>query len=154
MSDKIRGAVFNMLGDIEGLTVLDAFAGSGAVSFEAISRGAKNALLIELDKSAYLTIKQNITSLGMDEFISVIRGNIKGWSNNNPDKKFDIIVCDPPYDAVLEILIHKIARHVANSGTLVVSWPASEPIPVIPNMQMLRHKTYGNATLVIYQKSG
>jgi hypothetical protein len=58
-----------------------------------------------------------------------------------------------PYDAVLEILIHRIARHVIHGGMLVVSWPDSEPIPAIPNMVPLRHKTYGNATLVIYKKT-
>ena len=152
MSDKIRGALFNMLGDIEGLTVLDAFAGSGAIGFEAISRGAKSALLLELDKGASRTIKENIDALGMDEEVTAIQGNIKGWSNNNVAHKFDIVVCDPPYDAVLEQLIHKISRHVAEGGTLTVSWPVSEPIPVIPEMEQLRHKTYGNATLVVYKK--
>lgn len=153
MSDKIRGAVFNMLGDIEGLTVLDAFAGSGAIGFEAISRGASKVLLIELDKGAFLTIKQNVETLGLEDVVTAIRGNIKGWSSNHSEQMFDIVVCDPPYDAVLEILIHKIARHVDNSGTLVVSWPSSEPIPVVPGMEMLRHKTYGNATLVVYRRN-
>ena len=152
MSDKIRGALFNMLGDIAGLTVLDAFAGSGAVGYEAISRGAKKALLIELDKGAYLTIKNNIEALGMDEEVHAIRGNIKGWSNNHQEQKFDIVICDPPYDAVLEQLIHKISRHVKDDGMLIVSWPVSEPIPVIPQMEQLRYKTYGNATLIIYRR--
>jgi len=152
MSDKIRGAVFNMLGDIEGLTVLDAFAGSGALGFEAVSRGAEQALLIELDKDAFLTIKRNIELLGLEGCVTAIRANIKGWSNNHPAQTFDIVVCDPPYDAVLELLIHKIARHVRENGVLVVSWPTHEPIPVIPGMEPLRHKTYGNATLVVYRR--
>lgn len=151
MSDKIRGAIFNMLGDIEGLTVLDTFAGSGAIGFEAISRGASKALMVEIDKGAFLTIKQNIDSLEIAEQVSAVMGNIKGWSNNHLEQQFDIVICDPPYDAVLEILIHKIARHVHVGGILVVSWPSSEPIPEIPDMEMLRHKTYGNATLIIYK---
>jgi len=154
MSDKIRGALFNMLGDLHGMSVLDAFAGSGALGFEAISRGAKTAWLIELDKGAYLTIKQNITSLGLEDQVNAIRGNIKGWSNSHQRELFDVVICDPPYDAVLEITIHKISRHVGPDGLLVVSWPESEPIPVIPRMEQLRHKTYGNATLVIYKKTG
>lgn len=140
-----------MLGDMSGMTVLDAFAGSGAISFEAISRGAKSALLIELDKDAFRTIKENIESLGLDDEIQAIQGNIKGWSNNNTDKSFDLVVCDPPYDAVLEQLIHKISRHVSNNGLLVVSWPTKEPIPEIPHMDLLRHRTYGNATLYVFR---
>jgi len=141
-----------MLGDIHGLTVLDAFAGSGAMSYEAISRGAQHAMLIELDKGAFTTIKENVELLGLEDHITAVRGNIKGWSNNNLDKQYDIVICDPPYDAVLEMLIHKISRHVARGGTLLVSWPTSEPTPVIPDMELTRHKVYGNAQVVAYKK--
>ncbi len=153
MSEKIRGALFNIMGDIEGLTVFDAFAGSGAVSFEALSRGAKHAFLIDDDKFAMRTIKENIEELGLHDQTTVQQANIKSWTNNNRDKLFDIVVCDPPYDAVLEMLIQKLSRHVAPSGSLVVSWPSKEPIPVIEGMETLRHKTYGNATLVFYKNS-
>lgn len=154
MSDKIRGALFNVLGDINGLTILDAFAGTGAVGFEAISRGAKRAQLIELDKGAYITIKSNIESLGLDSKVSVVRANIRGWSNSHINEFYDLVVCDPPYDAVLETLIFRVARHVRESGILVLSWPISDRIPKIPNMDILQHKTYGNATLVFYKKTG
>jgi 16S rRNA (guanine966-N2)-methyltransferase len=152
MSDKIRGALFNMLGDVTGLSVLDAFAGSGAVGLEAISRGAKSALLIELDKDAYQTIGRNIETLQVADQVQAIRGNIKGWSNTYTSQLFDVVICDPPYDAVLEQTIRKIARHVTPTGTLVVSWPISEPAPIIPGMEMLRDKTYGNATIYVYKK--
>lgn len=152
MGDKIRGAIFNMLGDIRGLTVLDAFAGSGALAFEAISRGAKSALLVELDKDAFLTIKRNIEALGLEYQARAVMRNIKGWSNNNTDKVFDIVFCDPPYDAVLETLIFQLSRHVCATGVLVLSWPISEPIPDVPSFTVLRHKTYGNATLIIYSR--
>ncbi len=152
MSEKIRGAVFNILGDVAGLSALDAFGGSGAVALEALSRGASAATIIELDKGAIRTIKESVESLGLVEEAAVIQGNIKGWSNNNTDKLFDIVICDPPYDAVLALLIEKLSRHVAPGGSLVLSWPSSEPIPELPDMTVLRHKTYGNATLVFYRK--
>ncbi len=153
MSEKIRGAVFNILGDIEGLSVFDAFGGSGAVSFEALSRGAKSALIIDIDKTAMNTIKKNAQTLGVEDKVTAVQANIKGWSNNNTDKHFDIVVCDPPYDAVLEGLIQKLSRHVEYGGSLVLSWPSSEPVPDLEGMEMLRHKTYGNATLVFYRKT-
>lgn len=153
MGEKIRGAMFNVLGDIEGLTLLDAFAGSGAVSFEAISRGARSALLLELDKTAARTIKENIALLGIADKTTVIQANTKGWSNNNTDKQFDIVVCDPPYDTVLESVIQKLSRHVSAGGSLVVSWPTSEPVPKIEGLEMLRQKSYGNANLIFYKRT-
>jgi 16S rRNA (guanine966-N2)-methyltransferase len=62
MSDKMRGALFNALGDIDGLSVLDAFAGSGALAFEAVSRGAGHAVAIDVDKSAQRAIAENIST--------------------------------------------------------------------------------------------
>ena len=67
------------------------------------------------------------------------------------DGSFDIVLCDPPYDAVLEQTIHKISRHVGDEGLLVVSWPTKEATPQIPNMELVRHKVYGNATIFVYQ---
>lgn len=141
-----------MLGDISDMTVLDAFAGSGALGLEAISRGASHATLIELDKDAYRTIQENIHDLGLHDQVNALRRNVKGWSANNVKKLYDIVLCDPPYDAVLEQLIHNLSRHVKTNGLLVVSWPTKEPTPEIPNMNLMRSKTYGNATLYIYRK--
>jgi len=67
MGERIRGALFNSLGDISGQTVLEPFAGSGALSFEALSRGAAGALLLERDKKAQATIERNIAALGLTE---------------------------------------------------------------------------------------
>ncbi len=152
MSDKIRGALFNVLGSLDGMAVLDAFAGSGAVGFEAISRGASQATLIEIDKDAYRTIQDNIKILNVEDRVLAIRGNIKSWASNNRARMYDVVICDPPYDAVLENLIFKISRLTADNGILVLSWPISEPIPDVPEMHIARHKAYGNATLVFYKR--
>lgn len=83
MSDKMRGALFNILGDISGLRVLDAFAGSGALSFEAISRGAAVVVAIERDRRAQQTIVENVDSLGIADEIQVVRANAKAWLRKN-----------------------------------------------------------------------
>ena len=80
MSDKARGGLFNALGDIKGLTVLDAFAGSGALSFEAISRGAKNAIAIDIDRSAITSVVKSAKELGVEDKIKTVRANASGWS--------------------------------------------------------------------------
>src|SRR6266404_7522519 len=82
MSDKVRGALFNVLGDIEDLTFLDAFAGSGALAFEAISRGAKSVTAIDRDNSAHEVLEQNSRELCPRQ-VKVIKANAGGWSNHN-----------------------------------------------------------------------
>src|SRR3954465_12488188 len=74
MSDKVRGALFNVLGDIEGLTFLDAFAGSGALAFEAASRGAKAVTAIDRDSSAHKILEQNAKELGLKS-VKIIKAN-------------------------------------------------------------------------------
>src|SRR5881392_748421 len=83
MSDKARGALFNVLGDIEGLTFLDAFAGSGALAFEAVSRGAKSIVAIERDRPAHSVIERNIKELGLSGQVKGVKANAGGWSIHN-----------------------------------------------------------------------
>jgi len=73
MSQRVRAALFNMLGDISGLSVLDAYAGSGALGLEAISRGAESALLIDIDHTAARTISDNIKALKLQEIAKSVR---------------------------------------------------------------------------------
>jgi 16S rRNA (guanine966-N2)-methyltransferase len=152
MSDKIRGAIFNILGDIKGLTVVDAFAGSGALCFEAISRGAKSVLAIELDKIAVRTIKENIELLGVEDRVTLLPGTSKGWSNRHKDLKFDLVLCDPPYDKVQIAHIQKLVNNVTPSGLLVLSWPSFLESPELVGMEQIRSNVYGNARVVFFRR--
>jgi len=98
MSEKIRGAIFNALGDINGLSVLDPFAGSGALCFEAISRGANNAVALDADKKAYTIIKKNIATLGLEDSVTASRIYVDSWSKRNQKEMFDLVLLDPPYN--------------------------------------------------------
>lgn len=152
MADKVRGALFNTLGDITGLTILDAFTGSGAVSIEAISRGAQYAVAVDNDKTATSTVEKNVKSLNITDKIKVINANVSAWSNNNPNVKFDIVFCDPPYDKVNEKLLLKIAQHAAHDGTIVFSLPPTNfySLPE-PGYKFLAQKNYGDAQLIFYR---
>jgi 16S rRNA (guanine966-N2)-methyltransferase len=152
MGDKIRGALFNALGDIQGLTVLDAFAGSGALSFEAISRGAASAVAIEVDKDAYLTILANTELLGLKDRVMVLRKNVSGWSRNNQHKTFDLVLADPPYDDIRPDLLQKLAGQVKPGGLFVLSWPGNETVREFDGLRQLNTKKYGDAQLVFYQR--
>ena len=152
MGDKPRGALFNTLGDITGLTVLDLYAGSGALSFEAISRGAARATAVELDKTAQDTIMDNIHQLGLQDKVTLASSRVASWSKKHITDWFDVVLCDPPYDRVLEGSIQKLTTHVARGGIFVLSWPADLPIPDFKGLEHVKSNTYANARLIFYSK--
>lgn len=154
MSDKVRGALFNVLGDIEGLTFLDAFAGSGALAFEAASRGAKSVIAIDKDSSAHKIIEQNLKELHLQKLVHVSKANAGGWSIHNMEKKFDVIILDPPYEELQTSLIERLVkRHVKKGGLAVLSYPGHAKPPEFENTEVAAAKEYGDAQLVFYRKT-
>ena len=152
MSDKVRGALFNVLGDIEGLTFLDAFAGSGALAFEAVSRGAKSVTAIDRDSSAHKILEQNAKELGVSS-VKVVKANTGGWSLHNMEKKFDILLLDPPYQELqLDLAERLIKRHLKSGGLAVLSFPGSAKPEELASTELVTAKNYGDAQLVFYRK--
>lgn len=153
MSEKIRGALFNSLGDIEGLSVLDAFTGSGALAFEAISRGAKSVVAVDKDRPAHSTLDRNIKELNLAQQVKGVRANVGGWSIHNMERKFDIVLLDPPYEDLQSNLLQKLVnRHLKLGGIAVLSYPGHIPIPDFDGLKMVSDKNYGDAQLVFYRK--
>ncbi|HEU4914484.1 MAG TPA: RsmD family RNA methyltransferase [Candidatus Saccharimonadales bacterium] len=151
MSDKARGAMFNVLGDIDGLTVLDAFAGSGALAFEAMSRGAHSALAIDSDRLAQKVIAGNIASLGLEDKVKLIKASANGWLQTNPNATFDLVICDPPYDNLQPSLLARLAARVEEDGLFVLSWPGDKEAPVFDGLRQLEYRSYGGASLIFYR---
>ena len=153
MSDKIRGALFNILGDLKGLTFLDAFAGSGGLAFEAISRGAKSVVAIDKDSSAHGTLDANVKDLNLGKQIDAVRDNTGGWSIHNMENKFDVVLLDPPYDQLQTDLLQTLAdRHVKPGGLAVLSFPGKVAPPGLNSLKIIENKNYGDAQLVFYRK--
>jgi 16S rRNA (guanine966-N2)-methyltransferase len=150
MSDKMRGAMFNILGDIDGLTVLDPFGGSGALSFEAVSRGAKESLIIENDKPAQRVIAENIKALGLAT-VKLVKAGAGPWLETNSDARFDLVLCDPPYDDLQHNLLRRLAGSVASGGLFVLSYPADGAEPELPNLAVIKQQAYGDAQLIFYR---
>ena len=154
MSEKARGAIFNVLGDIQGLSLLDPYAGSGAIAFEALSRGASNVTAIDSNKKAYYTIKSSAEDLGVTEDrMQIVLKNCKVWSDSNPDKMFDIIICDPPYDDIRPDIIRLLSKHLNSKGIFILSYPNSEEPLEIDNLKVLQTNNYGGNQLIFYKSS-
>ena len=151
MSDKIRGALFNTLGDIAGLTVLDAFAGSGAICFEAISRGARSAVAIEQDRLAQRTIDENIRALKLQRSVKLIKASAGAWLQTNQTSQYDLVILDPPYDDTQPNLLQRLAATVKPGGLLILSWPGDQDVPVFAALQEIKRRSYGDAQLVFYR---
>ena len=149
MSEKIRGALFNAIGDINDLTFLDAFAGTGSVAIEALSRGATGVHAVELSPDAFETLKLNRDSVTDSSRLQIHRANVKTWLKNT-NKTFDIIVADPPYDAISMKVLDTVTEHVKKDGLLVVSLPTAEHYKS-KNLQLIGEKHYGNAKLAFYK---
>lgn len=154
MSDKMRGALFNMLGELSGLTVLDAFAGSGALAFEAVSRGAAAVLAIDNDTSAQQTIERNIRGLGLTGKVTLVKAAVGPWLNTTAtaNQTFDIVLCDPPYNDVQLNLINRLKRVVRpDGGLLVLSWPGGQELPSIDGLELIEPRNYGDSSLCFYR---
>lgn len=152
MSDRMKGALFNILGDIRDLRILDAFAGSGALGFEAISRGAKHVTAIERDRKAQKIIAANIDGLELHDKIDLVRGSAGSWARNYSGAKFDVVLLDPPYNDIRPDIMKKVIVWAAPNGIVAISWPASETAPELSGCTLLDQRSYANGQLIFYRK--
>lgn len=150
MGDRIRGSLFNILGDLSGKRVLDAFAGSGSLGFEAISRGAAHATFIERDRQAQQVIAENIQTLKAGDKTALIRASVSAWSETSEDQKFDLIFADPPYNDLQLSTVAKLKDHLQPKGLMVLSYPGRESAPTVNGVVVVDKRSYGDAALAFY----
>jgi len=149
MSEKIRGAIFNSLGDITGLSLLDAYSGSGAIAIEAWSRGARGITAVDKSASAIKCIQDNIQKMKING-VKITRANVSTWSDLNSDLTYDIVICDPPYDDDQIDTVHKLERHLKHNGVLVLSLPPGPNYDT--TLKKISEKDYNDAKLYFYKK--
>jgi 16S rRNA (guanine966-N2)-methyltransferase len=125
-TDRVREALFNVLAarlDFTGLSVLDLYAGSGALGLEALSRGAARATFVESDPRAAAVIARNIDNLGLAG-ATLRRGTVAAVLSARSDRPVDLVLADPPYDtdaAEIEAMLTALAdAGWASAGTVVV----------------------------------
>jgi len=125
--DRVRETLFNWLGqDLSGWRVLDAFAGSGALGFEAASRGAADVRLLECDAQLVASLQVSRTRLGAQR-LQVERADAMAWMARAAPGSFDLILLDPPFDSALaqSALMHA-ARLVGPGGFVYLE--AAQPL--------------------------
>ena len=146
MGAREKLALFNMIaGELNGTRVLDAYAGSGALGIEALSRGARDVVFVEKDVKTCRIIRDNLAKLGVSS--EVICGNVVDFTTSD---LFDVIIADPPYDRFDELEFIHLVDALKQGGTLVLSHP--DVAPDIPEMILNNSKKYANAHISVYVK--
>lgn len=153
MSERIRNALFNSVGDeIENANVLDAFAGTGAVGFEALSRGAAQVTFIERDRIAQKILTKNIATLGAEERTTLIRTSVMNWLQTARLPKFDIIFADPPFHDPQFSTATLLMNLLQPNGLMVLSHPGRGEAPTKLGIVVVDNRSYGNASLTFYRR--
>jgi len=149
----VKEAIFNMLGPaVEEVTVLDLFAGAGALGIEALSRGSATATFVDDREAAVRVIRRNLNALGLGERGSVVRSDVTRWLTTHPDKvkEASLVLLDPPYnDAILQYALALLDALVAGGTTVVVEHAHRQRLPRLHRLQSLRQRRYGDTAVSI-----
>lgn len=149
-SDRVREAIFDILfslGGVDGLQVVDLFAGSGALGIEALSRGATSVTFVEQDGGALEAVRANLVGVGLPDAeragdATLIRADVDRWVATTASR-YDLALCDPPYgyrgwEALLTRLPADLA--VLESGA---------PIPTVSGWRVLKSRRYGGTIVTV-----
>ena len=158
-ADRVRQSLFDRLGQrCDGLSVLDLYAGTGALALEALSRGALRATLVEQAKPALQAIEENIAALGWAPRCRVVRGDVEQvlGAMASRNESYDLVFSDPPYalrngQALLDRLA--AANLVSSAGRVVLERDRREALPLAPaGFSLLHEREYGDTALAIFQR--
>ncbi|MGO1907641.1 MAG: 16S rRNA (guanine(966)-N(2))-methyltransferase RsmD [Brevibacterium sp.] len=166
-SDRVKESLFSMLdgyGVVPAANVLDLFAGSGGLGFEAMSRGAAQVDFVDSSLASIRSLQANADKLGLDHSATVHAGDVLQFlaglpGPENPESRvFDLVFMDPPYplgeDAVTQIL-RRLRTHLDMESIVVVERAARSPEPTMPDgLEVFRAKTFGETAIHFVQLVG
>jgi len=156
-SDRVREALFNILGqDLSGFDVLDLYAGSGAIGFEALSRGARRVVFVEASPKTAESIRRSAEELSLGPDARVIVGRVEDVLDRpRLGGPYHVIVADPPYSAAVEAtLVSGIdaSRLLGMHGTLVIERESRNPSESgSARLKLVRTAAYGRSALDFFK---
>ena len=151
MSERARGALFNIIGgEVGNARVLDAFAGSGSLGIEALSRGARAAVFVERDRIAARIIEENLDTLSADG--QVIATTVNNWLDTANIEPFDLIFADPPYHDPQFSTVKKLLGLLKPGALMVLSHPGKGEVPSVSGVVVVDNRSYGNLNFTLYRR--
>lgn len=153
MGDRVRMALFNIIGEeIVDARVLDAFAGTGSLGIEALSRGAAAATFVERDRVAQKILSENIKNLGLDEQTKIVRAPLASWLNTTEgEEKYDIIFADPPYHDEQFSTVQKLFGLLKPGALMVLSHTGRREVPQQTKVVVVDNRSYASAHLTFFR---
>jgi len=150
--DRVREALFSILGPVEGLRVLDLYAGSGALGIEALSRGAAGATFVDSDGAAVRAVRANLELVGSDRgrvFRADVQSFLRGAARHG--ELWDLVLCDPPYRLAhrLEPALGPLLAPVLGAGARIVC-ESSPRQPLRLDLPVTDERRYGDTLLVFH----
>lgn len=158
-SDRVREALFSALGPVEGASVLDLYAGTGALGIEALSRGAGRAVFVESERLALAALRQNLVSLGLEDRARVLAAAVERVAAQVAAlAPFDLVFADPPYarlpEAAARLEVLASGGVLAPGARLVLEHAARDAPPAIRGLEARRQRTYGDTAITTYGLAG
>ncbi len=159
-SDRVREAIFNILShgiaglELEGARVLDLFAGTGALGFEALSRGGRHCQFVDESAEARGLVRTNADKLGVIGHCKIWRRDATDLGPCAPLPKFDLVFCDPPYGKGLgeKSLNSLVQGQWLNAGAIVVLEEVGKAdVPDIPGLALIDERDYGETKVRFYR---
>ena len=147
-SDRVRENAFNLIGPVDDADVLDLFAGSGALGLEALSRGAASATFVESDREACRTINANLDKLKLRGTV-LCQDAVRALARER--RRYDLVLCDPPYDYDHGKLAPHLPRLLTEDGVLVYETSGRADPPELPGLEVRTTRKYGSARLTLYE---
>ena len=152
--DRVREAVFNLVGPVDGARVLDLYAGSGAMGLEALSRGAAHATFVERDRVAAATILRNAETLGLEDAATLRREDARRVlaSDTAAGTLYDLVLVDPPYRMLPGLLpdLSRLLPPVVTADGLVVVESEAREEPELP-LPLRTSRRYGSVRITLFE---
>jgi 16S rRNA (guanine(966)-N(2))-methyltransferase RsmD len=154
-SDKVRGAVMNLLGQFfEGGAVLDLYAGTGALALEALSRGCDRAVCVEADRAAAEIVRRNAEACGFADRVELRRGRVLEELPRLPASAFALAFVDPPYGEGPEAALALLGAVLAPGGRAVAEHDARRPpADRYGALALVDRRIYGGTGISIYART-